>query len=145
MDVVPLYEWEGYWRRKGKTHLKTFTYIITITIKSFITSITTFIAIHCKFSFLYFTLKNLTGDFESSLKSHKTFFFSSSLWRTKEKKKRMKRGINLGFVNTIYEEEDYVDHSSSFSSSSSSISPSPQPRINLSSSSMELESRVLKW
>ncbi|CAN6896925.1 unnamed protein product [Brassica oleracea] len=64
----------------------------------------------------------------------------------------MKRGINLGFVNTIYEEEeeeeeeeDYVDHSSSFSSSSSSISPSPQPRINLSSSSMELESRVLKW
>ncbi|KAJ4890266.1 BTB/POZ domain-containing protein [Raphanus sativus] len=57
----------------------------------------------------------------------------------------MKRGINLGFVDTIYEEEEYMDHSSSFSSSSSSISPSPQPRINLSSYSMELESRVLKW
>ncbi|KAF3570361.1 hypothetical protein F2Q69_00061408 [Brassica cretica] len=59
----------------------------------------------------------------------------------------MKRGKNLGFVDTIYEEEeeDYVDHSSSFSSSSSSISSPPQPRINLSSSSMELESRVLKW
>ncbi|XP_024013852.1 BTB/POZ domain-containing protein At3g49900 [Eutrema salsugineum] len=58
----------------------------------------------------------------------------------------MKRWTNLGFVDTIYEEEDYVDHTSSFSSSSSSsLSPSPQPRINLSSPSMELESRVHKW
>ncbi|XP_010426519.1 PREDICTED: BTB/POZ domain-containing protein At3g49900-like [Camelina sativa] len=63
----------------------------------------------------------------------------------------MKRWTNLGFVDTIYEEEDYVvDHSnSSFSSSSSSLSLSPhhhQRRINLSSSpSMELDSRVHKW
>ncbi|XP_010515355.1 PREDICTED: BTB/POZ domain-containing protein At3g49900-like [Camelina sativa] len=62
----------------------------------------------------------------------------------------MKRWTNLGFVDTIYEEEDYVDHSnSSFSSSSSSLSLSPhhhQRRINLSSSpSMEVDSRVHKW
>ncbi|KAG7560272.1 BTB/POZ domain [Arabidopsis thaliana x Arabidopsis arenosa] len=58
----------------------------------------------------------------------------------------MKRWTNLGFVDTIYEDEDYVDHSSSLSSSSSSLSPSPKQRINLSSSpSMELESRVHKW
>lgn len=57
----------------------------------------------------------------------------------------MKRWTNLGFVDTIYEEEDYVDHSSSFSSSSSSLSSSPQRRIDLSSPSMELESRVHKW
>ncbi|KAF8098482.1 hypothetical protein N665_0266s0050 [Sinapis alba] len=57
----------------------------------------------------------------------------------------MKRGINLGFVDTIYEEEDYVDHSSSFSSSPSSLSNSPQPHINLSASLLELESRVHKW
>ncbi|CAN8268204.1 unnamed protein product [Cochlearia groenlandica] len=62
----------------------------------------------------------------------------------------MKRWTNLGFVDTIYEEEeDYVvDHSSSLSSSSSSsLSLSPLKRINLSSSSpsMELESRVHKW
>ncbi|KAL1195024.1 BTB/POZ domain-containing protein [Cardamine amara subsp. amara] len=57
----------------------------------------------------------------------------------------MKRWTNLGFVDTIYEEEDYIDHSSSFSSSSSSLSHSPQRRINLSSPSMELESRVHKW
>ncbi|KAG7565096.1 BTB/POZ domain [Arabidopsis suecica] len=58
----------------------------------------------------------------------------------------MKRWTNLGFVDTIYEDEDYVDHSSSLSSSSSSLSLSPKQRINLSSSpSMELESRVHKW
>ncbi|CAA7055941.1 unnamed protein product [Microthlaspi erraticum] len=58
----------------------------------------------------------------------------------------MKRWTNLGFVDTIYEEEDYVDHSSSFSSSSSSLSPSPQRQSNLSKSpSMELQSRVHKW
>jgi hypothetical protein len=59
----------------------------------------------------------------------------------------MKRWTNLGFVDTIYEDEDYVDHhSSSLSSSSSSLSLSPKQPINLSSSpSMELESRVHKW
>ncbi|XP_033143136.1 BTB/POZ domain-containing protein At3g49900 isoform X2 [Brassica rapa] len=57
----------------------------------------------------------------------------------------MKRWTSLGHVDTINEEEDYMDHSSSFSSSSSSLSPSPQPRISLSSPSMELESRVNKW
>ncbi|WZY70402.1 hypothetical protein YC2023_002642 [Brassica napus] len=53
----------------------------------------------------------------------------------------MKRWTSLGHVDTINEEEDYMDHSSSFSSSSSSLAPSPQPRISLSSPSMELESR----
>ncbi|CAH8305763.1 unnamed protein product [Eruca vesicaria subsp. sativa] len=58
----------------------------------------------------------------------------------------MKRRTSLGIVDTINEEEeDYMDHSSSFSSSSSSLSPSLQPRICLSSPSMELESRVNKW
>ncbi|KAH0942515.1 hypothetical protein HID58_002152 [Brassica napus] len=57
----------------------------------------------------------------------------------------MKRWTSLGHVDTINEEEDYMDHSSSFSSSSSSLAPSPQPRISLSSPSMELESRVNKW
>ncbi|CAF2151553.1 BnaAnng28820D [Brassica napus] len=57
----------------------------------------------------------------------------------------MKRWTSLGHVDTINEEEDYMDHSSSFSSSSSSLSPSPQQRISLSSPSMELESRVSKW
>lgn len=96
-------------------------------------------------SFLYSQKPN--RRFRIFSETTQNFLFFIFLWRTKEKK-RMKRGINLGFVDTIYEEEeeeDYVDHSSSFSSSSSSISPSPQPRINLSSSSMELESRLLKW
>ncbi|KAJ0230445.1 BTB/POZ domain-containing protein [Hirschfeldia incana] len=60
----------------------------------------------------------------------------------------MKRWTSLGLVDTIREEEeeeDYMDHYSSFSSSSSSLSPSPQPRITLSSPSMELDSRVNKW